>query len=217
MGEQGLARVRRGWQGLAGVLLPLLTLAYPCLPLLTPVSVGAEPGGTTPAGYTTAVTMSGAEMETQLFNWLEELLPVFVVIFDDQLARYIEAAGREKLTRQYTEKEFMKVVVPKVKQQFKDQISDLEAQIHRDGIVGSGKIRIGQHWAPVRMRVGVKVVNDRPHAVIHDILCEGLATSSEFRKRLEKRVNQRIDQQRMALKVKRYELNEGWAMITVEL
>jgi hypothetical protein len=156
-------------------------------------------------------------METHLFNWLEELLPIFVVVFDDQLARYIEVAGREKLTRQYTEKEFMEVVVPKVKQQFKDQISDLDAQIHRDGIVGTGKIRIGQQWLPLRMRVGVKVVNDRPHAVIHDIRCDGLTPSEEFRKRLEKRVNQRIDQQRLALKVKRYELNEGWAMITVEM
>ncbi len=43
MREQGLARVRRGWQGLAGVLLPLLTLAYPCLPLLAPVSAAEEP------------------------------------------------------------------------------------------------------------------------------------------------------------------------------
>ncbi len=36
MRKAGLARVSRGWQGLAGVFLPLLTLARPCLPFLTP-------------------------------------------------------------------------------------------------------------------------------------------------------------------------------------
>ncbi len=40
--QQGSARVRRGWQGLAGVLVPLLTLAYPFSPLLTPVFAAAD-------------------------------------------------------------------------------------------------------------------------------------------------------------------------------
>ncbi len=37
MKRQGLAGGRKGGQGLARVLLPLLALAYPCLPLLAPV------------------------------------------------------------------------------------------------------------------------------------------------------------------------------------
>ncbi len=42
MKRQGLAGARRGWQGLAGVLLPLLTLTYPFSPLLTPAFSAEE-------------------------------------------------------------------------------------------------------------------------------------------------------------------------------
>ena len=94
-----------GWHGPAFGCVA----AFALVALTMTLVAGAEPSGSSPGRYVTSVTMSSSEMETHLFNWLEELLPIFVVVFDDQLARYIEVAGREKLTRQYTEKEFMAI------------------------------------------------------------------------------------------------------------
>jgi hypothetical protein len=65
--------------------------------------------------------------------------------------------------------------------------------------------------------VGIVVKNERPYTVIHEIQVGSISMPEGLRRFLEERVNQAIEAARYPLKIKEYELREGYALISVEL
>lgn len=157
-----------------------------------------------------------AEAEKQLIAWMEKLLPVMVQVFDERLALLIEMVGEKKVTRKYTEQEFQEFVLGRLPELFPGQISDVTVKIHPDGFFGSAKLHTNSQMVQVDVRMGVVVVNHRPHTVIKEVKV-GVLAPEPLLKQVEARVNQKIDRTRSSLKVRQCELNEGWAMISAEL
>lgn len=151
-----------------------------------------------------------------LLGWVQMTLPVFVQVFAERLVQYMEAAGEMELTRKYTEEEFRNIVVRKVQQRFPGQVQAVQVSIHPNGYVGSCMVRLGPLSFPVGGRVGIKVVNDRVHVVFYEMRVWKIGVMDALRKQLESQVNGTIDRLRLPLKIKEYELGEGYAFIRVE-
>lgn len=152
-----------------------------------------------------------------VMTWLSEFLPIFVDVFVERLARYMQTTGAKELTRRYTEQEFQELVLRRVQERFPGKVRDISTKIQPDGFVGSGSLRLGSETFPIRARIGIGVVKERPHALIREVRVGNLTIPDPLLRTLEKRVNATIDQGDYPLKIKRYELKEGHALISVEL
>lgn len=159
----------------------------------------------------------GLTVGSPIVNWLEGFLPIFVDIFSDRLAKYMQATGEKELTRRFTNFEFRDLVVRQVQRQFSNQVSDIRTSIHPDGFVGAGEVQLGRLRFVVQARIGVTIVNERPHTVIQEVKVGRIPVPKAILKILEARVNSRVDQAKYPLKVKQYKLHEGYAVISVEL
>ena len=154
---------------------------------------------------------------TPVMKWLEGFLPTYVEIFLERLSRYMEAVGETRLTRRFTEQEFEQLVVRRIHQKFPRQISGITVKIRPNGFIGSGTVQLGILSFPVKSRIGVVVVQERPHAVIHEIKIGNLVMPKSLRKILEKRINETIDRSQYPLKITKYDLQNGYAEISVEI
>jgi len=96
-------------------------------------------------------------------------------------------------------------------------VTAVATEIHADGFVGAGTLAVGPLKFTIRAKVGIVVRNHRPHTVIREILVGKIALPEPLLRYLENRINQNIDRSRYPLKVKEYELREGYALISVEL
>lgn len=152
-----------------------------------------------------------------VMTWLSEFLPIFVDVFVDKLAQYMQLTGSKELTRRYTEEEFRELVVRRVQERFPGKFRDVVAKIRPDGFLGSGTLRLGSETFSIRARVGIVVVAERPHALIREVKVGNLTLPDPLLRTLEKRVNASIDQGDYPLRIKKYDLKEGHALITVEL
>ncbi|MBI3318106.1 MAG: hypothetical protein HYZ90_03040 [Candidatus Omnitrophica bacterium] len=150
-------------------------------------------------------------------QWMERSLPVFVQVFSERLSRSLEAVGERELTRQYTEAEFRQVVLRGVQARLPQRISDVATQIRPDGIVGSGTVHLGRFRFQLASRVGISVVNERPHARIHELKVGSFVAPELLRRMIERQINLAIDRQRSTLRVKEFSLAQGSARISVEL
>jgi len=157
------------------------------------------------------------ESGSPLMTRLEHLLPVFVQVFDERLALLIEAVGKDRLTRKYSEQEFEGMVVQRVREMLPGQLSDITVKIHPDGMVGKGTARMESRSIPVQVRAGVAVVDDRLHLFFQEVRIGNQTAPDEVRTLLETRVNKKLDRLRLLLKVKSVNLGEGWALLSVEL
>lgn len=164
-----------------------------------------------------AATRSSLTPGSPILGWLEASLPTFVEVFAKRLVVYMESVGERELSRRYTEEEFREQVVRRVRELFPGQIGDIATRIRPDGFRGSGSVRVGLLTFQVEGRVGITVVEERPHAVIHELKVGPLEVPGPLRKVVETRVNQAIDRLQLPLKVTRYETKDGYAWITVEL
>lgn len=184
-----------------------------------PVSVLQAPG--TPPPPTEAAPEQSTEIvleaDTPIVNWLEGFLPVFVDVFSDRLAKYMDAAGERELTRRFTEFEFRDLVVRQVQRRFPGQVSEIQTHIWPEGFVGTGKVKLGILTFNLSARIGIVLADDRPHAILHEVKAGLLSIPGPLLKMLEKRVNSSIDRADYPLRVTRYELHEGYALISVEL
>lgn len=151
-----------------------------------------------------------------LFGWAQKTLPVFVQVFADRLAKYMDGVGETDLTRKYTGEEFQKIVLERVQQLFPGQIRDVKIKIRPKGYVGTGIVRLGPFSFPVEGHLGIEVVNDRPHVIIREIRVWKVPVMEALRKQLAAQVNRTIDTLRLPIKVKAYETREDYCWITVE-
>ncbi len=152
-----------------------------------------------------------------IVTWLQGFLPNFAGVFSERLARYMKAAGLRTLTRRYTEDEFRELVVRRIQERFPGQVTDIETEIHPGGFYGSGTVHLGPLSFPTEGRVGIQIVDEQPHVEINEIKVGTLAAPDWLRRFMETQVNEAIDQEAPLLKIKRYELGEGWALISIEL
>lgn len=184
------------------------------IPLPAPGAASAlEP----PQQQPEAAAIISLAADSSLMKWLEQFLPIFVEVFSERLIQYMEAVGKKSLTREFTEVEFKDLVLRRVQGKFAGYVSSVNTRIHPDGFIGSATVRLGELTFPVEARIGISVVDEKAHAVIEEIKMENLVFSPESRLELETRINIAIDQQRYPLKIKKYELYEGYALISVEL
>jgi len=172
-----------------------------------------SPSAAVPSDIPSAQLTAGAP----LLNWMERFLPLFVDVFSQRLARYMQMSDVKVLERAFSESEFRTLVLKRVEETFPGQVKDVHAEIHGNGFVGSGTVRLGMLNVPIRARVGIVVRNERPQTVIHEIHVGAVAMPEGLRKLLEERVNRAIERARYPLKVKSYQLYEGYAKIAVEL
>ncbi len=173
----------------------------------------AAPSPQKPAEKTTFSLTEGGPV----VNWLEGFLPVFVDVFSDRLAKYMHAVGETELQRRFTEIEFKDLVVRQVQKKFPGQVTDIDTKIRPDGFVGSGNVKLGILRFSVQASVGITVVDEKPHAAIREIKIGGIVIPKALQDLLETRVNSAISRGKYPLKVKKYELREGYALISVEL
>lgn len=155
--------------------------------------------------------------DSPLLKWIEDFLPIFVETFMDRLARYMEVAGEKQLTRRFTQEEFRALVVRRVQEKFPGRVKGVVTEIHADGFVGAATLAVGPLHFTIRAKVGIVVQNNRPHTVVQEILVGKVPLPGNLLKYLEGRVNLSIDRAKYPLKVKQYELREGYALISVEL
>lgn len=191
------------------------------LPLLEAPSAQPASGPATPAGPAPSApeTLSEASFgaDAPLVHWLETFLPVFVDVFSERLAKYLRAAGETEMSRRFTEYEFRELVVGQVQRRFPGQVSGVDAKITPEGFVGTAAIKLGLLTFPLKARIGINVVEERPLSVIHEVKVGILPIPQVLLKTLETRVNKGISESRYPLRVKNYELHEGYALISVEL
>ncbi len=154
---------------------------------------------------------------TPVMTWLESFLPIFVEVFMERMSKYMQAVGETEMTRKYTESEFQDLVVRRVQARFPGQTSNITTRIHPDGFVGAGDIHLGPLHFPISARIGITVVEERPNAEVREVTVGPLAIPKPLLRLLGKRVNETIQKSRYPLKIKRYELKEGWALISVEM
>ncbi|MBI3615727.1 MAG: tetratricopeptide repeat protein [Candidatus Omnitrophica bacterium] len=188
-----------------GIFIALLAL--PSTPVL-PRPAAALPKET---------SQPSLEKGSLLLGWLEKFLPLFVEVFEERLAGYMKSANRHEMTRKYTDAEFKELVVRRVRAKFPGQITEVDTKIHPDGFVGYGTVHLGPFTFPVEARIGITVVEERPHALIHEVKVGNLSLPKILLGALEEKVNQSVRQQQQLLKIKKYELKEGYADISVEL
>ncbi len=154
---------------------------------------------------------------TPLMRWLEDFLPIFVEVFSDRLARYMQVVGQKELTRKFSELEFREQVMRRVREKFPGQLTSIETKIHPAGFVGSGTVHLGILTIPVEAKIGIEVQEERPHAIIRQVRVGGIPIPEMLLKILQERVNLKIDKTKSPLRVKKYELKEGYALISVTL
>jgi|GEM_PF-2029853 len=225
---QATLRLQTGWtylndlhnkQKAEAYLRRWLTPAYPLRPMESKSKETPPPAPPAPVSITLSL-----QPDTPIVAWLEKFLPIFSEVFDERLAKYMKSANLTNLTRKFTQEEFRELVVRRVQQQFPGQLSDVSTKIKAEGFVGSGMARIESYTFYVEARVGIRVVNERPYTVVQEIKVAApnnpigsLVASEDLRKLLEKRVNEKVEHQTSALKIKRYELYDGYALISVEM
>lgn len=186
-------------------------LAASSLPLPAGASVETQPTLETEGSATDAVTM-------MLFvSWLETSLPTFVQIFSERLYQYMTVAHERELARRFTEQEFKLHVVQKVQEKFSGELSDLEAHIQGSGIVASGLVRLGLLSYRLLGRVGVFLEEETPHLIIEEIRMGDQPVPGFLLRQIETRVNEAIDQQNHPLRIKEFQLYDGWAYVSVEI
>ncbi|MCM8794478.1 MAG: tetratricopeptide repeat protein [Candidatus Omnitrophica bacterium] len=191
---------------------------------LEPLAVQLRPDAATALGRPD-ISPDTAQFPTQLsleaggpvVSWLEKFLPVFVEVFMDRLAKYMEVTGTPKLTRRYTETEFRELVLSRVQQRYVDQVREVDVKIRPDGFVGSGKVKLGILVFPLEARIGVFVKDEIPHAQVHEVKIGNLSVPENILKILEDKTNLIIESGQYPLRIKQYELREGYALISVEL
>jgi len=154
---------------------------------------------------------------TPLMNWLENFVPVFVEVFTNRLARYMQIAGVKELTRRFSEDEFNKLVVRRVRERFPGQVKNVKMQIREDGYVGTGTVKLGILTFPVKARIGIEVIEERAHVIIQEIRVGKLSVPEPLRKILETRVNLAVVKAKYPLRIKEYQLEDGYAFISVEM
>ncbi len=152
-----------------------------------------------------------------LLNWLENFLPVFVSVFNDRLTKYMEAVGEKELTRRFSEAEFGELVLREVERRFPGQVTGIQTKIHPDGFTGSGDVHLVMLKFRVEAKIGIVVKDFKPNAILQNIRIGKIDLPSPLLKFLQERVNQAIDRKRYTLRVKEYKLNEGYALISVEV
>lgn len=163
------------------------------------------------------ISEASFEADAPLVHWLETFLPVFVDVFSDRLAKYMQAAGETEMSRRFTEYEFRDLVISQVQRRFPGQVSGVNAKITPRGFVGTANVKLGLLTFPLKARIGINVVEERPLAVIHEVKVGILPVPQVLLKTLETRVNKGISSGAYPLRIKRYELHEGYALIAVEL
>ena len=190
----------------------------------SPHPVATPPTAPTPA--TTPPVEPGPEIFGQLsapppgvtgIAWFQTALPQCIRLVTDQIAQYLQTEGAAQLTRKYSEEEFQMIVVRGIQQRFPEQLTDVDAHIRANGFVGSGVVHLGLLPIPLAVRVGVTLVHDRPHAVLHEVRIGVLEIPALFRQFMETKVNQAIDQQPLPLKITQCDLADGSVIITAAL
>lgn len=204
----GVPKKQEAIENKSGVAAPSSTEG-PTAAAAAAAAAAAQP----PPSLTAAAFSEGSPLMT----WLEGFLPVFVDVFADRLAKFMQAAGETTLTRRFTDVEFRDLVARQVQQRFPGQVSGIQARIHSDGYTGSGTVRLGLLTFPVQLKLGVKIVNERPNAVLQEITVGKFPIPKILLSYLEKRVNASVQKTNYPLKVKQYDLREGYALISVEL
>lgn len=183
-----------------------------------PGTSGRKPA---PAGLDKQPDLSASEtmaMETgsPLMKWMADFLPVFVTVFADRLAKYMEAAGETQMTRRFTELEFQDLVVREVQRRFPGQINDIQTKITPQGFVGKGTVRIGLLRFNLEAKIGIEVVDYRVHPKLREVKIGPVPIPSGILKHLETQVIIAIEKKRYPLRVKEYTLKDGYANISVE-
>lgn len=155
-------------------------------------------------------------IESLLPAILESTLPVFVQVSLEHLDRLMEVAGERELARRFTEKEFQQVVSGPIQQRSRSQLSNLTVEIHGDGFLGKGTINLETVQWVVSAKLGIKVVEERPHIVLRQMKVGSFDVSRATLQLMEKQVNRFIDSQQYPLWVKEFQFNERWVWVSVE-
>lgn len=191
-------------------------------PSFSPPSVGgpvAPPDSSSPPTSLAPVVPEGTPLlgaPPPAAAWFESSLPLFFTAFTERLTDHLELVGERAITRKMTEAELRQIVVPRVLARFPQQVTHPVVHIHPDGIVGSAMLHLGPVEVPLRCRVGVTVVNDRPRVALHELAISRVPLPRMVLGAMEQRINQRIDREPFALRVKEFRLRDGWALISVE-
>lgn len=165
----------------------------------------------------TRVPVERAKMGIPVLSWLETTLPGFIETFAARLAQYMRNVGETEYRRRLTEDDFRRLVVSRMLERFPNQLSEVQVEIVPEGFQGSMSVRIGLLWFPVAGQIRFVLVHERPHIVIPELTVGHLPVPDALRRLLETRINRQIDEARLALKVKQFDLTHDGVEATVAL
>jgi len=152
-----------------------------------------------------------------LLAWLESSVPAFIEVSSRRLARTLGVMETKEMTRVYSQEEIRFLIVQAVDARFPGQFQDIFVQIRPDGVLSGGTLHLGFMPLQITSKVGVIFVDENPQMVIHEARVGGLQVPSAVLKLLERRINRRVGQENLPLKLKSLDLREGSAVLGLEL
>ncbi len=203
-----------------------MPLISPALPKEQTLPLPREESAAVPsaAEIKTAVPQTASPAAGRMDPWLEVIvpaifestLPVFTRTALERLDIYMEAAGENKLTRRFTQEELNREVIRAVERRANGQLSDLSARIQAGAFSGSGTVHLGPQVFHVAAKISVRVADQKPHVILHEIQIGSHDLSPETLHRLEKQINRFIDSQRYPLNLKEFHAGDGSVWMSVE-
>lgn len=155
--------------------------------------------------------------ETAVIGKIETLLPLFAQTAAQQLAVLMEAVGERQLSRQYSEREFQRMVLQKIQSQMSAGSLDVGVEIRPEGFAVSGTLAIGRFQPQIDSLIGITLKREHPQVLIRTLTVEGVTIPASLLRMLEERINHLLDRQRYPVRFTAFECKEGAAWISVEL
>lgn len=204
---------------------PLPDFSKPIEPTAAAAPIPQRPAAAEPLPVSTRPPMEQVQPEGDpLQQWLEAVLPallegtlpVFVQTAMDRLNTYMEAAGETQLNRRFTQEELDREILRAVERRSRGQVTDLTARIQAGALSGSGTLCFGPQKFAVTAKVSVKVIDQKPHVILHQIRVGSRDLSEPALHRMEHQINRFIDAQRYPLVLKEFRVGSGSVWMRVE-
>lgn len=179
-------------------------VAYPALP-----PAPGHRGAPTPT-----VPMSDTVSASQ---WLEQWVPSMVQAVANQVALQMVMTGDRRITRFYTAEEIQRRWLPELIRRLPATVTQATIEIHPEGVASLCRVEWLGVAVPLTSVVQVRIESGRPHVAISRLAIDQAEVPDDLLRRAEHRVNQIIDQQRLPVRLKSFELREGAAVLSAEL
>lgn len=152
-----------------------------------------------------------------VMRWFEISIPSVTEMMSMRVADYLRDAGEAEWRRTVSELEFTQQLLPRIRQQFPNQVREIELKLAGDGLRFTASVRIGALWFPVEGLCQFGVVRERIHIKVPELSIGRMAIPGPLRQILADRVNEGMDKAALALEIRRFDVTSGGIDLEVAL